>query len=111
MKTESGMSVAVYRGRSGEGVDHYWRRQHGGGRHHAELGRQEQPVAAERRGGQRYGHRRDHRAQRDSATPTIARTMRYIAMRVSGNRSDGATDGLVDWVGEPRSFTPWIAQG
>jgi hypothetical protein len=34
-----------------------------------------------------------------------------VAMRASGNRSDGTTDGLVDWVGEPRSFTPWIAQG
>ncbi len=34
-----------------------------------------------------------------------------VAMRASGNRSDGTSDGLVDWVGEPRSFTPWIAQG
>ena len=34
-----------------------------------------------------------------------------VAMRASGNRSDGSTDGLVDWVGEPRSFTPWLDQG
>jgi hypothetical protein len=34
-----------------------------------------------------------------------------IAYRSSGTRTDGTSDGLVDWVGEPRSFTPWIAQG
>ena len=34
-----------------------------------------------------------------------------VAMRASGTRTDGTSDGLVDWVGEPRSFTPWIAQG
>jgi hypothetical protein len=34
-----------------------------------------------------------------------------IAVRVSGTRSDGTSDGLVDWVGTPRSFTPWISQG
>ena len=34
-----------------------------------------------------------------------------VAVRASGTRSDGTSDGLVDWVGEPRGFTPWIAQG
>jgi hypothetical protein len=34
-----------------------------------------------------------------------------VAVRVSGTRSDGTSDGLVDWVGRPRSFTPWISQG
>jgi hypothetical protein len=32
-----------------------------------------------------------------------------VAVRVSGERADG-TD-VVDWLGEPRSFTPWVAQG
>jgi len=34
-----------------------------------------------------------------------------IAVRVSGTRNDGTSDGLTDWLGEPRSFTPWIAKG
>ncbi len=34
-----------------------------------------------------------------------------VAMVASGTRSDGTSDGLVDWVGKRRSFTPWIAQG
>ena len=34
-----------------------------------------------------------------------------IAVRVTGTRNDGTSDGLVDWLGEPRSFTPWIARG
>ena len=34
-----------------------------------------------------------------------------IAVRVSGTRSDGTSNGLVDWLGEPRSFTPWIKKG
>ncbi|HET7388422.1 MAG TPA: hypothetical protein VFJ19_17350 [Nocardioidaceae bacterium] len=34
-----------------------------------------------------------------------------IAVRVSGTRSDGTSNGLVDWLGEPRSFTPWVAKG
>ncbi|KAA1429228.1 hypothetical protein [Nocardioides antri] len=34
-----------------------------------------------------------------------------VAVRASGTRTDGTSDGLVDWVGERRSFTPWIAQG
>lgn len=34
-----------------------------------------------------------------------------VAARASGTRSDGSSDGLVDWVGTPRSFTPWIARG
>lgn len=34
-----------------------------------------------------------------------------VAVRASGSRRDGSGEGLVDWVGEPRSFTPWMAQG
>jgi hypothetical protein len=34
-----------------------------------------------------------------------------VAVRVSGTRSDGTSAGLVDWLGEPRSFTPWVARG
>jgi hypothetical protein len=34
-----------------------------------------------------------------------------VAVRVGGTRSDGTSDGLVDWLGEPRSFTDWVAKG
>lgn len=34
-----------------------------------------------------------------------------VAVRVSGTRTDGTSKGLVDWLGEPRSFTPWVARG
>ncbi len=34
-----------------------------------------------------------------------------VAVRVSGTRTDGTSKGLVDWLGEPRSFTPWVAKG
>lgn len=34
-----------------------------------------------------------------------------IAVRVSGTRPDGTSTGLVDWLGKPRSFTPWVARG
>jgi hypothetical protein len=34
-----------------------------------------------------------------------------VAVRVSGTRSDGSSAGLVDWLGEPHSFTPWVAKG
>jgi hypothetical protein len=33
-----------------------------------------------------------------------------VAVRVAGTRRDGTSDGLVDWLGEPRSFTEWVAQ-
>ena len=33
-----------------------------------------------------------------------------VAVRVSGTRRDGTSAGLVDWLGEPRSFTEWVAQ-
>lgn len=32
-----------------------------------------------------------------------------VAVRVSGSRPDGTSAGL-DWLGEPRSFTDWVAQ-
>ena len=34
-----------------------------------------------------------------------------VAVRVSGNRTDGTSWGLIDWLGEPHSFTPWVARG
>ncbi len=34
-----------------------------------------------------------------------------VAVRVSGTRTDGSSAGLVDWLGEPRSFTQWVAKG
>ncbi len=34
-----------------------------------------------------------------------------VAVRVAGTRADGSSDGLVDWLGEPRSFTQWVARG
>lgn len=33
-----------------------------------------------------------------------------VAVRVSGTRRDGSSDGLLDWLGEPRSYTDWVAQ-
>lgn len=33
-----------------------------------------------------------------------------VAVKVGGSRSDGTTRGIVDWLGEPRSFTEWVAQ-
>ena len=32
-----------------------------------------------------------------------------VAVRVSGTRRDGRA-GVVDWLGEPRSWTEWVAQ-
>jgi hypothetical protein len=34
-----------------------------------------------------------------------------VAVRASGTRTDGTSHGLVDWVGKPRSFSPWLARG
>ncbi|GAA1478205.1 hypothetical protein GCM10009623_26510 [Nocardioides aestuarii] len=34
-----------------------------------------------------------------------------VAMRVSGQRTDGSSHGLVDWLGDRRVMTPWVAQG
>jgi len=46
----------------------------------------------------------------DAATQATT-TLERIAVRVSGTRADGSSSGLVDWLGEPRSFTPWVARG
>jgi hypothetical protein len=32
-----------------------------------------------------------------------------VAVRVGGTRTDGT--GVFDWLGEPHSFTPWVARG
>ncbi len=34
-----------------------------------------------------------------------------LAVRASGTRTGGTSHGLVDWVGPPRTFTPWIDRG
>jgi hypothetical protein len=34
-----------------------------------------------------------------------------VAVRASGTRTDGTSDGLVDWVGERRDFTQWLSRG
>lgn len=34
-----------------------------------------------------------------------------VAVKVSGTRPDGSRKGLGDWLGEPRSLTPWVARG
>ena len=34
-----------------------------------------------------------------------------VSVRVAGTRSDGSSEGLVDWLGEPRSFSDWVARG
>ena len=34
-----------------------------------------------------------------------------VAVRVTGTRSDGTSTGIVDWLGEARSFTRWVAKG
>jgi hypothetical protein len=34
-----------------------------------------------------------------------------VSARASGTRRDGTCDGLVDWVGKRRWFTPWIDRG
>lgn len=34
-----------------------------------------------------------------------------VAVRIAGTRTDGTSTGLVDWLGEPRSFTSWVARG
>jgi len=53
-----------------------------------------------------------HRAwSRQGTTTHRTRTRNEKHVRVSGSRSDGTTHGLVDWVGEPRSYTPWLDQG
>jgi len=55
--------------------------------------------------------------KRDRVHTTLSRhaigdpTEVRVGVRVSGTRNDGSRDGLVDWVGEKRDLTPWIAQG
>jgi len=34
-----------------------------------------------------------------------------VSVRASGTRTDGSSNGLTDWVGKRRSFTPWITRG
>jgi hypothetical protein len=34
-----------------------------------------------------------------------------VAVRVAGARTEGTSTGLVDWLGEPRSYTQWVAKG
>ena len=48
------------------------------------------------------------RISRDALGPTDEVR---VAVKVSGTRTDGTRHGLVDWLGEPRSFTPWVERG
>ncbi len=50
-------------------------------------------------------HLRVSRESLDGATEV------RVGMRASGTRTDGTSHGLVDWVGDRRELTPWIAQG
>lgn len=34
-----------------------------------------------------------------------------VAVRVAGTRNDGSSNGLVDWLGDWREFTMWVARG
>lgn len=34
-----------------------------------------------------------------------------VSVRVAGTRSDGTSAGLVDWLGEARSYTQWVSRG
>jgi hypothetical protein len=74
-------------------------------------------------GHRNWGARADgpHRMTIDYATDRVRMKMARetldnpgrvrIAVRVSGTRTDGTSTGLVDWLGEPRSFTRWVARG
>ena len=59
----------------------------------------------------------DVRYKRDSVKFTMSRhaigdpTKVRVAMKASGQRTDGTRHDLVDWVGQKRDFTPWIDQG
>ena len=57
------------------------------------------------------GYRKD-RARVKISQPAIGSPDEVrVAVRASGTRTDGTSHGLVDWVGKPRKFSPWIARG
>ncbi|GAA1153213.1 hypothetical protein [Nocardioides aquiterrae] len=57
------------------------------------------------------GYRKDRaRVKIDQATIGSPDAVR-VAVRASGTRTDGTSHGLVDWVGKPRQFSPWIDRG
>lgn len=59
----------------------------------------------------RIDYRRD-RAEVKISQPAIGSPDAVrVAVRASGTRSDGTSHGLVDWVGKPRLFTPWVERG
>jgi hypothetical protein len=63
----------------------------------------------------RYRMTVDHRA--DTVRMAMSRTAVgqpgkvRVGVRVAGTRTDGTSRGLVDWLGEPHSFTPWVERG
>lgn len=34
-----------------------------------------------------------------------------VAVRVNGTRNDGTSNGLTDWLGQPRQLTSWVSAG
>ena len=59
----------------------------------------------------RINYRRDRvrikLSQRALGNPEEVR----VSVRVSGQRTDGTSHGLIDWVGKKHWFTPWLDQG
>lgn len=58
----------------------------------------------------RLDYTREHVRMRISREAIGSPEQVRVAVRVSGTRRDGTSQGLVDWLGEPRSFTEWVAQ-
>jgi hypothetical protein len=46
-----------------------------------------------------------------STSTTSQKREDHAQAREVGTRSDGSSKGLVDWLGDPRSFTPWVDRG
>ena len=59
----------------------------------------------------RVSYRNDHVIFRMSRAALGNPGAVRVSVVASGTRTDGTSKGLVDWVGERRSFTPWIKRG
>ena len=57
----------------------------------------------------RLDYEREHVRMRVSREALGSPAEVRVAVRVAGTRRDGTSTGLVDWLGEPRSFTEWVA--
>jgi hypothetical protein len=58
----------------------------------------------------RLDYQKEHVRMRISRATLGSPAEVRVAVRVSGTRRDGTSNGLTDWLGEPRSFTEWVAQ-